>query len=332
MNDVGDDYEQMPIKQVDSILCQLRPEYWTPERLRGASPSDKRQAVRKAFTARGGRGVRAAGKTPRPVYRAATDPVSETVSSGNATPKSDIMSDLPSRGLTLGGEPTKQLSAKLTAGGGYDYGDLDPGIIADARAAATLIRSLMAEIAEATVPREIRIGRELLAIKGRLGHGHFGPWLAAEFGWSARQARRYMSSARGKVSYPGPPDEDVDAYMTAPPIAEDLVVVMKAKIAEEEIPADNLWWVECCAGSGNILQHMPPDRRLGIDINPLAPEIVQADFLTYDLDPTVRWALLTNPFFSHDAPMQIFNRAAAQNVRLIGLVVPAHLAPTKPTG
>src|SRR5262249_6744274 len=175
--------EQMPIEQVDSILCQLRPEYWTPERLRGASPSDKRQAVRKAFTARGGRGVRAAGKTSRSVYRAATAPVNRTVSSEEAPSKSDIMSDLPSRGLTLGSEPTNQLSEKLTAGGGYDYGDLDPGIITKARAAATLIRSLMAEIADATVPRERRIGRELLAIKGRLPHGHFGPCLAAELGW-----------------------------------------------------------------------------------------------------------------------------------------------------
>jgi hypothetical protein len=187
----------------------------------------------------------------------------------------------------------------------------------------------MAEIAEATASREIRIGRELLAMKVRLGRGHFGPWLAAEFGWSDRQARRYMSAAQGKGTYAGSRSEDVDAYMTVPSIGEHLVAVMKTKIAEEGIPADDLWWVECCAGSGNILQHMPPDRRLGIDINPLAPRIVQLDFFRYQLDSTVSWVMLTNPNFSDDGPTRIFNRAAAQIVQFIGLVVPAHLRSEK---
>ena len=166
MNDSGDDYDRMPIERVDSILRQLRPEYWTPERLRGASPSDKRQVVRKAFTGRGRRAVRA-GKTARPSYGAATDPVSKTVNSEDAPTKSDIVSDLPPTGLTVAGGLTMQSSVRLIKGGGYNYGDLDPGIVADAEAAATLIRSLVAEIAEATVPREIRIGLELLAIARR---------------------------------------------------------------------------------------------------------------------------------------------------------------------
>jgi len=328
MNDAGDDYERMPIDRVDSILRQLQPEYWTRERLLDASPSDKRHAVRKAFTARGRRAVRA-GKTARPSYGAATAPVSETVSGEDAPSKSDMMSDLPSRGFTVGDELTKQLSLRPNEGEGYNYGDLDPGIVTDAKAAATLIRSLIAEIAEATVPLQIRIGRELLAIKGRLGHGHFGPWLAAEFGWSDRQARRYMRAAQGKSSYTGPRAEDVDAYMTAPSIGEYLVATMQTKIAEEGIPADDFWWLECCAGNGNILQQMPPDKRLGLDIHPLGDGIVQADFCAYQLDPTIPWILLTNPPFFNDGPMRVFNRAAAQNVRVIGLVLPAHLRTDK---
>jgi hypothetical protein len=89
------------------------------------------------------RGVRA-GKTARPAYRGVTDPERETVSSGDAPPKSDMMSDLPSKGLTLRGKRTNELSAKFTASGGYDYGDLDPGIVADAKAAATMIRTISA--------------------------------------------------------------------------------------------------------------------------------------------------------------------------------------------
>src|SRR6266404_9554460 len=128
---------------------------------------------------------------------------------------------------------------------------------------------------------------------------------------------------------PGPRDEDVDAYMTDPSVGEHVVAVMRTKIAEQEIPADDLWWVECCAGSGNILQHMPPDRQLGLDINPLASGILRADFFRYELDPTVRWVALTNPSFYDDGPTRIFNRAAVQNVRLIGLVLPAHLRTDK---
>jgi len=236
------------------------------------------------------------------------------------------MSDLPPTGFTHGDGLTMQVSSKRR---GYTYDDLDPRIVTAAKAAATRIRSLVDEIAEETGRREIQIGRELLAIKARLGHGHFGSWLAAEFGWSDRQARRFMGAARGEVPSPGALAEDVDAYMTDPPIAEHLVAVMETKIAEEGIPADDLWWLECCAGSGNILQHMPPDRRLGIDINPLASGIVQADFLSYELDPTLRWVMLTNPFFSKDGPTRIFNRAAEQHVEAIALVLPANLRSDK---
>src|SRR5260370_33516211 len=117
--------------------------------------------------------------------------------------------------------------------------------------------------------------------------------------------------------------------MTALSIGEYLVAVKKTKIDEEGIPADDLWWLECCAGSGNILQPMPHDPRLGLDINPLAPGIMQADFFSYELDPTVPWVLLTNPFFSHDGPTQIFNCGAAQGVQVAGLVLPAHLRTDK---
>jgi hypothetical protein len=180
--------------------------------------------------------VRAA-KPATPASRAAT--VGETAGSGNATPKSDMMSDLPHRFHTRDGL-TKQVSSKRR---GYTDDDLDPRIVTAAKAAATRIRSLIAEIAEETVRREIRIGRELLAIKARLGHGHFGPWLAAEFGWSDRQARRFMSAARGEVPYPGALAEDVDAYMTDPPIAEHLARSWRRKSRRREyLPTTSGGW------------------------------------------------------------------------------------------
>jgi hypothetical protein len=41
----------------------------------------------------------------------------------------------------------------------------------------------------------IAIGRDLVAVKGRLGHGHFEGWLSAEFEWSDQTARRFIHVA-----------------------------------------------------------------------------------------------------------------------------------------
>jgi hypothetical protein len=39
----------------------------------------------------------------------------------------------------------------------------------------------------------IDIGAKLIDVKARLGHGNFGRWLDAEFGWSGRTAANFMN-------------------------------------------------------------------------------------------------------------------------------------------
>ncbi|MGC4107040.1 MAG: DUF3102 domain-containing protein [Thermomicrobiales bacterium] len=41
----------------------------------------------------------------------------------------------------------------------------------------------------------IEMGRELIRVKGLLGHGQFGAWLEAEFGWSWKTANNFMNVA-----------------------------------------------------------------------------------------------------------------------------------------
>src|SRR3954471_3768687 len=41
----------------------------------------------------------------------------------------------------------------------------------------------------------IHIGRELRKVRDALGHGRFGDWLEAEFGWTPRTAQNYMRAA-----------------------------------------------------------------------------------------------------------------------------------------
>ena len=42
----------------------------------------------------------------------------------------------------------------------------------------------------------IEIGRDLLSVKERIGHGNFLPWIEAEFGMSQPTASRFMNVAR----------------------------------------------------------------------------------------------------------------------------------------
>lgn len=80
---------------------------------------------------------------------------------------------------------------------GFDYGVLHPEVAADARGAADRIRARLRSAWSAY----IETGADLQAIKDRLGHGHFGKWLVAEFGMTVRTAENYMAAARFAEKY-----------------------------------------------------------------------------------------------------------------------------------
>lgn len=73
----------------------------------------------------------------------------------------------------------------------FDYSALDADTANLARAMADTIRSRHRN----TIKLLLDTGRDLLEIKERLGHGHFGKWLKAEFDWTERTAERYMQAA-----------------------------------------------------------------------------------------------------------------------------------------
>jgi hypothetical protein len=77
------------------------------------------------------------------------------------------------------------------ASGAFDYTSLRPEVSANIRTIANKIRSLV----KAQVDHILDIGGKLATVKATLGHGHFGPWLKAEFGWSERTAQRYIQAA-----------------------------------------------------------------------------------------------------------------------------------------
>src|SRR3954451_21112221 len=70
----------------------------------------------------------------------------------------------------------------------FDYSALPADVAKEARAAVERYRrSVKVHVLET--------GRDLLTMKDRLGHGHFGRWLEAEFRMNERSAQRYMNVA-----------------------------------------------------------------------------------------------------------------------------------------
>ncbi|MGH7222012.1 MAG: DUF3102 domain-containing protein, partial [Gemmataceae bacterium] len=73
---------------------------------------------------------------------------------------------------------------------GFDYSLV--GDSADkVRSSAEKIRRTV----QKTIEDIIEVGTELLTVKEVVGHGHFGEWLRAEFGWTIRTAQNFMSVA-----------------------------------------------------------------------------------------------------------------------------------------
>jgi hypothetical protein len=94
--------------------------------------------------------------------------------------------------------------------------------------AASKVRSSAEKIrrtVQKTIEDIIAVGQELLAVKEAVGHGHFGTWLRAEFGWTDRTAQNFMSVAErfgGNTKLLS--DLTIDptaAYMLAAPSAPD---------------------------------------------------------------------------------------------------------------
>jgi hypothetical protein len=73
----------------------------------------------------------------------------------------------------------------------FDYETLTPDLADAARAARDRIKAIKAKIHSALY----EIGRDLIDMKSRLGHGNFSLWVAAELNFSLRTAENYIRAA-----------------------------------------------------------------------------------------------------------------------------------------
>jgi hypothetical protein len=118
----------------------------------------------------------------------------------------------------------------------FEYAVLPPEVAEDLRCVARNIRRRV----KRAVADIVEIGLDLLAVKDRLPHGQFTPWLQTEFGWSERQARNFMNVAdwlRPKTAILADlPIQPTAAYLLAAPSVPDEArqeAVERAEAGEE---------------------------------------------------------------------------------------------------
>lgn len=118
---------------------------------------------------------------------------------------------------------------------GFDYSLV--GDSADkVRSSAEKIRRTV----QKTIEDIIEVGTELLTVKEVVGHGHFGAWLRAEFGWTVRTAQNFMSvaerfGANAKAISHLPIQPTAAYFLAAPSVPDEArqTAIEKAEAGEE---------------------------------------------------------------------------------------------------
>ena len=113
-----------------------------------------------------------------------------------------------------------------------------------------------------------------------------------------------------------------DQFYTKPKVAADCFNVVQDILKELNIK--NPFYVEPSAGTGSFLELMPKERRLGFDIEPKHPEIIQQDFLAFNVNKAPENAVVIgNPPFGFMNQLTIkFVNHAAIFAEVIGFIVP----------
>ena len=120
----------------------------------------------------------------------------------------------------------------------------------------------------------------------------------------------------------------LDQIYTKPAVASRCVrFLLETLDGLADLRHDRVFYVEPSAGEGCFLDLLPPDRRIGIDVDPRRPGILRHDFLTWSFEDTIkdprRAVVVGNPPFGHRSKLAIrfFNRAATM-ANTIAFVVP----------
>lgn len=108
------------------------------------------------------------------------------------------------------------------------------------------------------------------------------------------KALRYVNGKMMRINN----DNPLDQYFTKDHIAKKLYLRAIEIISKyEKNNLNDFIWIDPCAGNGVFYNLLPPDRRIGIDINPMNSEIIKADYLEYKIPH--KSIIIGNPPFGH---------------------------------
>src|SRR5260370_4979973 len=106
--------------------------------------------------------------------------------------------------------------------------------------------------------------------------------------------------------------KELDQYFTKRHLAKELYDFTAEFLREKRVEFD--CWLEPVGGDGSFFLLLPPDQRMGIDIEKRLDEVIEDDFLTISIDSFhgLRYVAIGNPPFGKNAHLAIkfFNRCA----------------------
>ncbi len=110
-----------------------------------------------------------------------------------------------------------------------------------------------------------------------------------------------MSGRDGDASPTGDHVRDKDQFYTKPETARRCYAWLQEAAQTLQIDLGEYWHIEPSAGGGVFYNLMPPDRRIGVDIDPrgaCADQLIQADYLRWRPDNSEkRYIVFGNPPF-----------------------------------
>ena len=117
-------------------------------------------------------------------------------------------------------------------------------------------------------------------------------------------------------------ERTLDQFYTNQDIVVCCLDFLEAIVGKDGLEVHDLW-IEPSAGTGAFLEHLPCPR-LGIDLDPKHPEIIQGDFLSWECPGDIESPIVVgNPPFGRNANLALaFFNHAARFAKRIALIVP----------
>lgn len=106
-----------------------------------------------------------------------------------------------------------------------------------------------------------------------------------------------MKLAGEEIDYTQFSPKDKDQFFTPADVAQHCMEVVMQTLEELSINIEDYVIVEPSAGSGRFLPFMPTKNYIAMDVEPMADNIIEKDFLEWRPDMTKKYIVIGNPPF-----------------------------------